>query len=188
MAGTGSHTLKVLWRPLVDHEKVLFVIVFFCCSSNEKEKTGLQKRSRGKSSRSELEWSGTLEKKVGRQLVKFKMTLCYRGCHPQHLAHWKSVNHWIRETLCHSKSSRSVWEVLQCSPGSCANLASDRGPSCTKLEQIKGSKVYFVRFRPSIGNVYRIFTSQEVKWQPSDGATKSAPFSPYVSALGFPIF
>ena len=188
MAGTGSHTLKVLWRPLVDHEKVLFVIVFFCCSSNEKKKTGLQKRSRGKSSRSELEWSGTLEKKVGRQLVKFKMTLCYRGCHPQHLAHWKSVNHWIRETLCHSKSSRSVWEVLQCSPGSCANLASDRGPSCTKLEQIKGSNVYFVRFRPSIGNVYRIFTSQEVKWQPSDGATKSAPFSPYVSALGFPIF
>ena len=24
---------------MVDHEKVLFVIVFFCCSSNEKEKT-----------------------------------------------------------------------------------------------------------------------------------------------------
>ena len=93
------------------------------------------------------------------------------------------------ERLCAIRSLRGACEKFyNAPPGSCANLASDRGPSCTKLEQIKGSKVYFVRFRPSIGNVYRIFTSQEVKWQPSDGATKSAPFSPYVSALGFPIF
>ena len=32
--------------------------------------------------------------------------------------------------------------------GSCDILASDRGPSCTKLEQIKGKKVYFIRFLP----------------------------------------
>ena len=33
-------------------------------------------------------------------------------------------------------------------PGSCDILASDGGPSCTKLEQIKGRKVYFIRFLP----------------------------------------
>ena len=32
--------------------------------------------------------------------------------------------------------------------GSCDVLASDRGPSCTKMEQIKGKKVYFIRFLP----------------------------------------
>ena len=32
--------------------------------------------------------------------------------------------------------------------GSCDILASDRGPSCTKLEQLKGKKVYFIRFLP----------------------------------------
>ena len=30
--------------------------------------------------------------------------------------------------------------------GSCDILASDRGPSCTKIDQIKGKKVYFIRF------------------------------------------
>ena len=30
--------------------------------------------------------------------------------------------------------------------GSCDLLASDRGPSCSNLEQIKGKKVYLVRF------------------------------------------
>ncbi|XP_078482962.1 LOW QUALITY PROTEIN: myosin heavy chain kinase D-like [Ciona intestinalis] len=30
--------------------------------------------------------------------------------------------------------------------GSCDVLASDRGPSCTRLDQIKGKKVYFIRF------------------------------------------
>ena len=30
---------------MVDHEKVLFVIVFFCCSSNEKEKKPSEKKS-----------------------------------------------------------------------------------------------------------------------------------------------
>ena len=32
--------------------------------------------------------------------------------------------------------------------GSCDILASNRGPSCTKLEQLKGKKVYFIRFLP----------------------------------------
>ena len=32
--------------------------------------------------------------------------------------------------------------------GSCDILASDRGPSCTKMEQLKGKKVFFVRFLP----------------------------------------
>ena len=30
--------------------------------------------------------------------------------------------------------------------GSCDILASDRGPSCSKFEQIKGRKVFFIRF------------------------------------------
>ena len=34
--------------------------------------------------------------------------------------------------------------------GSCDILASDRGPSCTKIDQIKGKKVYFIRFLPPI--------------------------------------
>ena len=34
-------------------------------------------------------------------------------------------------------------KYYQAPEGSCDILASDRGPSCTKLEQIKGKKVYF---------------------------------------------
>jgi len=30
--------------------------------------------------------------------------------------------------------------------GSCDVLASDRGPSCTKMEQLEGKKVYHIRF------------------------------------------
>ena len=39
-------------------------------------------------------------------------------------------------------------KYYQAPEGSCDILASDRGPSCTKLEQIKGKKVYFIRFLP----------------------------------------
>ena len=39
-------------------------------------------------------------------------------------------------------------KCYQAPEGSCDILASDRGPSCTKLEQIKGKKVYFIRFLP----------------------------------------
>ena len=38
--------------------------------------------------------------------------------------------------------------------GSCDISAYDRGPSCTKLEQIEGKKVYFIRFlQPKFGIV-----------------------------------
>ena len=30
--------------------------------------------------------------------------------------------------------------------GSCDVLASDRGPSCTRIEQLKGKKIYYIRF------------------------------------------
>ena len=33
---------------------------------------------------------------------------------------------------------------------SCDILASDRGPSCTKMEQLKGKKVYYIRFIDTI--------------------------------------
>ena len=45
-------------------------------------------------------------------------------------------------------------KYYQAPEGSCDILASDRGPSCTKLEQIKGKKVYFIRFhQPKSGIV-----------------------------------
>ena len=37
-------------------------------------------------------------------------------------------------------------KYYQAPAGSCDILASDRGPSCTKLEQVKGKKVYFICF------------------------------------------
>ena len=45
-------------------------------------------------------------------------------------------------------------KYYQAPEGSCDILASDRGPSCTKLEQIKGKKVYFICFlQPKSGIV-----------------------------------
>ena len=45
-------------------------------------------------------------------------------------------------------------KYYQAPEGSCDILASDRGPSCTKLEQIKGKKSYFIRFlQPKSGIV-----------------------------------
>ena len=45
-------------------------------------------------------------------------------------------------------------KYCQALEGSCDILALDRGPSCTKLEQIKGKKVYFIRFlQPKSGIV-----------------------------------
>ncbi|CAB4040642.1 transient receptor potential cation channel subfamily M member 6-like, partial [Paramuricea clavata] len=54
--------------------------------------------------------------------------------------------------------------------GSCDILASDRGPSCTKMEQIKGKKVYFIRFLPPAEHD----RSQQSRVQGSN----SAPISP----------
>ena len=49
------------------------------------------------------------------------------------------------------------------SPGSCDILASDSGTSCMKLEQIKGRKVYFIRFLPPNENAERIFRPKKLK-------------------------
>ena len=65
-------------------------------------------------------------------------------------------------------------------PGSCDILASDRGPSCTKLEQIEGRKLYFIWVLPPNENAERIFRPQE---QPPDRA-RSAPVSPSKRASG----
>ena len=40
----------------------------------------------------------------------------------------------------------NIKEACEKSEGSCDILASDRGPSCTKLEQIKGKKSLFYSF------------------------------------------
>jgi hypothetical protein len=37
-------------------------------------------------------------------------------------------------------------QIYKAPQGSCDILASDRGPSCTKIEQIKAKKVFFIRF------------------------------------------
>jgi hypothetical protein len=55
--------------------------------------------------------------------------------------------------------------------GTCDILASDRGPSCTKIEQIKGKKVYFIRFlQPTDSSHVNIGTGVKVGHQ-----VKSAP-------------
>ena len=55
--------------------------------------------------------------------------------------------------------------------GTCNILASDRGPSCTKIEQIKGKKVYFIRFlQPTDSSHVNIGTGVKVGHQ-----VKSAP-------------
>lgn len=42
---------------------------------------------------------------------------------------------------------KTACELYYNSPkGTCDVLASDRGPSCTKIEQVKGKKVFFARF------------------------------------------
>ena len=48
----------------------------------------------------------------------------------------------------------SCEKYYQAPEGSCDILASDRGPSCTKLDQIKGKKVHFICFlQPKSGIV-----------------------------------
>jgi hypothetical protein len=55
--------------------------------------------------------------------------------------------------------------------GTCDILASDRGPSCTKIEQIKGKKVYFIRFlQPTDSSHANVGTCVKVGHQ-----AKSAP-------------
>lgn len=93
----------------------------------------------------------------------------------------------MNQRLYHSKTTRSfqsriskkhVEKFSNASPGSCDILASDRGPSCTKLKQIQGRKVCFIRFFSAIENVDHIFAPQEVKRQPFNRAKKSASVLP----------
>ena len=49
--------------------------------------------------------------------------------------------------------------------GSCDLLASDRGPLCSKFEQIKGRKVFFIRFLEPKENADRTFRALEVSFE-----------------------
>jgi len=62
--------------------------------------------------------------------------------------------------------------------GSCDILASDRGPSCSKFEQIKGRKVFFIRFLEPKENVDHTFQAPEVSFEHTPARPKSAPASP----------
>ena len=55
--------------------------------------------------------------------------------------------------------------------GSCDVLASDRGPSCTKMEQLKGKKVYCIRFLEPKQDLI-------AKKEASPASVKSVPVSP----------
>lgn len=59
--------------------------------------------------------------------------------------------------------------------GSCDILASDRGPSCNKMEQLKGKKVFFVRFLPPKQDVAGDDKAGPAK---SDTHPRSSPASP----------
>ena len=62
--------------------------------------------------------------------------------------------------------------------GSCDILASDRGPLCSKLEQIKGRKVFFIRFLEPKENADNTFQAFLASFEPKPAHPKSAPASP----------
>ena len=62
--------------------------------------------------------------------------------------------------------------------GSCDILASDRGPSCSKFEQIKGRKVFFIRFLEPKENADRTFWAPEASFEHTPAGPKSAPATP----------
>lgn len=79
----------------------------------------------------------------------------------------------------------------------CDILASDRGPSCTKLEQIKGKKVFFIRFLPPeneslrsdnipIPGKERNDVPKRAKSSPIKFASSQTAFSPRAPATVFP--
>ena len=58
--------------------------------------------------------------------------------------------------------------------GICDILASDRGPSCTKIEQIKGKKVHFIRFlQPTDSSHVNVGTCVKVGHQARSAPTVS---------------
>ena len=62
--------------------------------------------------------------------------------------------------------------------GSCDLLASDRGPLCSKFEQIKGRKVFFIRFLEPKENADRTFRAPEASFEHTHARPKSAPTTP----------
>ena len=62
--------------------------------------------------------------------------------------------------------------------GSCDILASDRGPSCSKFEQIKGRKVFFIQFLEPKENADRSLRAPEASFKLTPARPKSAPASP----------
>ena len=62
--------------------------------------------------------------------------------------------------------------------GSCDLLASDRGPSCSKFEQIKGHKVFFIRFLEPKENADRTFRAPEVSFEHKLSRPKFLPATP----------
>ena len=49
--------------------------------------------------------------------------------------------------------------------GSCDLFASERCPLCSNFEQVKGRKVFFIRFLEPKGNAYRTFRAPEASFQ-----------------------
>ena len=62
--------------------------------------------------------------------------------------------------------------------GSCDLLASERGPMCSKFEQIKGDKVFFIRFLEPKENADRTFWAPEPSFEHTPAHSKSAPATP----------
>ena len=59
--------------------------------------------------------------------------------------------------------------------GSCDLFASDRGPSCSKFEQIKGRKVFFIPFLEPKENADRTPRATEASLEHTPSCPKSAP-------------
>ena len=62
--------------------------------------------------------------------------------------------------------------------GSCDLLASDIGLLCSKFEQIKGRKVFFIRFLEPKENADRTFRAPEASFEHTPARPKSAPATP----------
>ena len=62
--------------------------------------------------------------------------------------------------------------------GSCDLLAPDRGPLCSTFEQIKGRKVFFIRFLEPKENADRTFRAPEASFEHTHARPKSAPATP----------
>ena len=66
--------------------------------------------------------------------------------------------------------------------GSCDILASDRGPSCSTMEQVKGKKVYLIRFVQPIGTVPEVDFKPE--WREYKKHCMKSPAASSSSSVG----